>query len=576
MARILFVALLLCSSVSMAETPTDQTRSEAQYFPPTTALYLEVREPVKLISLVLDHPLREKIESLEPYRTAVRSDQYKKFLLGRTVVEAQVQMPWREALETFLANGLAVAFDRETNGIALIIQGKDEPTMQLLRDKVLEFAKLAPNPERIKQAEYRGIAVQQVDSIAFAAYGRRMLVTNQKELGKRILDQMLDAGESLADQSRFQAAIESRSDDLMAWGFADVQAIRDAGVAREVFQEQINQPVGEAIFGGIQSSLQNTPHATLSVQADPARLQATVEMPYQSDWLPESREYYFGPQSAGRAPGLPTLPETVFTLSTYRDFSEMWLRAGDLFNAEINDSLAQADANLTTLFAGRDFGEDILGSFQPEVGFVAVRQDFSGLTTQPAIKLPAFAAVFELREPEKMTQQLRRTFQSLIGFLNVVGAMNGQHQLELDQERTRDGGELVTATYVPEDDERESDTEAIVFNFSPSIGFIGNRCVVASTKSLARTLTESGDAELPSLEDNTRATLDAKVLRDILADNRSQLVAQNMLEEGHSREEAETSTDLLLQVLDYARGASASLAAEEGRLNFNLSLEVSP
>ena len=143
-----------------------------------------------------------------------------------------------------------------------------------------------------------------------------------------------------------------------------------------MFFDQINQPVAELIFGGIQSCLQKTPHATASLAGDLSGLQLVIDMPHQSDWVPEARDYYFGSEGAGRARALPDLPETLFALSTYRNFSEMWLRAGDLFNADVNDGIAQADANLTTLFAGRDFGEDILGSFEPEVGFIAVRQDF--------------------------------------------------------------------------------------------------------------------------------------------------------------------------------------------------------
>ncbi len=571
---ILTISLFTSSSLAVAQDVGKTLEPSSKFLPPSTALYLEVPSPDELISLIFDHPLRAKIESLEPYRAATSSQPYKRFLLARTMVEGQVQMPWREALETFLAQGLVLAVDRETEGTALIIHGEDEASMQLLRDKLIEFAKLDANPDRLKQGSYRGIDVQQFDKIAFAAVGPRMFFTNKKELGKDILDRMLDGGESLADQAGYQMARKTRQTPLLAWGFADVEALRDAGVARNVFFDQINQPVAELIFGGIQSCLQKTPHATASLAGDPSGLQLVIEMPHQADWVPETRDYYFGPEGAGRARGLTDLPETLFALSTYRNFSEMWLRAGDLFNADVNDGIAQADANLTTLFAGRDFGEDILGSFEPEVRFIAVRQGFDDNAPIPTIKLPAFAAIFELRDPDSMTRELRRTFQSLVGFLNVVGAMNGQHQLELGNESVGSGGELVTATYVPEVGEENSTDAKIVFNFSPSVGFVGERCVVASSAALAKALIEHHDAERQETDDNTRAKVNANVLRDVLADNRSQLVAQNMLEEGNTKEQAEANIDLLLQVIQYVRGANASLQTTEGRLRFQLSLEV--
>ena len=50
-----------------------------------------------------------------------------------------------------------------------------------------------------------------------------------------------------------------------------------------------------------------------------------------------------------------------------------------------------------------------------------------------------------------MQPELRRTFQSLIGFLNIVGAMNGQPQLDLDMEKS-EAAQFVTASYLPDPD----------------------------------------------------------------------------------------------------------------------------
>ncbi len=161
-----------------------------------------------------------------------------------------------------------------------------------------------------------------------------------------------------------------------------------------------------------------------------------------------------------------------------------------------------------------------------------------------------------------MTRELRRIFQSLIGFLNIVGAMNGQNQLEMDMEKISDDAQLITSSYVPEEDDRESTDANIVYNFSPSVGFAGERFVVSSSKTLARQLTMAKTAKPETIDDNTNANLNASVLRDVLADNREQLIAQNMLEDGNSREEAEAIIDLLLQVVDYFQDASLRLGAD--------------
>ncbi len=579
MMRILVAAWLVTMSIvwGQAQVATaEKPLTDAKLYPATSIAYFELSAPVDLFATILDHPLREKIESLQPYQMAIQSQQYKQFLFGRGMVETQLQMTWREALETFAAHRVSVAFDAATQGAAMIAHGKDAESMKLFHQKLLEFARLGENRDSIKEGEYRGVQAYQINGTRFAAYEDRMLITNKSELGKQILDRLIDGGESLAENQRFQTALAARDQKLAGWGFVDVQAIRDSGVAGAVYNDKIDNPVLELLLGGIQSSLQKTTYATISLTANVSNVGLKLGIPYQAAWIPEHREYYFGPSGDGRGPVLPAVPETLFTLSTYRNVSEMWLRAGDLFGADINDGFAMADANLTTLFAGRDFGEDILGSLEPEVGFVAARQDFSDVLPRPTIKLPAFAFVFDLKQPETMTRELRRIFQSLIGFLNIVGAMNGQNQLELDMQKIGDHAELVTSSYVPEADDKESTDAHIVHNFSPSVGFAGKRFVVSSSRDLARQLTLAKTASPAVIDDNTSAKLNASVLRDVLSDNREQLIAQNMLEDGNSREEAEAVINLLLEVVGYFQDASLRLGAADDQLEAEFKLQVRP
>lgn len=576
MMRILFVGLLLVNSLAADSPLTAAESTDARLFPTSTVVYAELASPVELISTVLDHPLRQKIESLPAYKMAIETPGYQQFMRGRVLVEGQLNMPWRAALETLLANRVSFALDANSQGAALLIHGKDSESMKLFHEKLLEFARLGPESDNIKQGEYRGVQAYQLRGAHVGVYEDRLLITNKPELGKQVLDRLIDGGESLADNPRFQTALATRDRTAAGWGFVDVQFLRQADVAKAVFQNQIDNPVGELLVGGIQSTLQKTPFATASLTASTKQFGLMVGMPYQADWVPEQREYFFGPAGNGQGPSLPRVPETLFTLSTYRGFSEMWLRAGDLFGAELNDGFARADANLTTLFAGRDFGEDILGSFRSEVGFIATRQDFADRLPRPTIKLPSFAAVLEMKESETMTRELRRIFQSLIGFLNIVGAMNGQKQLEMDIEKLGDHAELVTSSYVPEDDDRESTDANIVYNFSPSVGFSGDRFVVASSKTLARQLTTAKQPALETIDDNTHAALNAGVLRDVLADNREQLIAQNMLEDGNTREEAEAIIDLLLQVVEYFQEASVRLGTADDQLEVEIRVQVQP
>jgi hypothetical protein len=233
----------------------------------------------------------------------------------------------------------------------------------------------------------------------------------------------------------------------------------------------------------------------------------------------------------------------------------MWLRAGDLFDATVNDQLAQADSTLTTLFSGRDFGEEILGAIYPEVRIVVSHQDFKEASNMPAVKLPEFALVAKLRNPALMKQELKRIFQSLVGFINVTSAMNGQPQLDLDIEGDS-AQQYYTARFVREVDRKDNAELPVQFNFSPCLAFVDDFVVLSSTVSLTKQMavqlkSSAGENASPasSTAKNTILNVQAAALREALEANRKLMVSQNMVENGHSKSEAETEVGLLLAVL---------------------------
>lgn len=253
----------------------------------------------------------------------------------------------------------------------------------------------------------------------------------------------------------------------------------------------------------------------------------------------------------------------------------MWQRAGDLFNAKINDDFAKADGQLATLFSGKDFGEDILGALRPELHLVVVRQTFDDGPAVPAIKLPAFALVARLKDPAKMQPELRRIFQSLVGFLNIVGAMNGQPQMELDIDKS-EGKQVLSATYLAEGSEQNKQPGKINYNFSPSLAFASEWLVVSSTRGLAHTLADAVAKSAPAAgaadqAENSALRFQFATLRQLLDDNRGQLISQNMLQKGQSKEQAEREIGLMLEALGFGGDAKLTLNADQ---QLRLGLEV--
>lgn len=584
MARVLvawLAAAALCgfSRAAAAAEPRDP----AELLPASTLFYAEAPHPDQLIDLVTDHPLRAKLQEIDGYKKALASPQYVQFQLGVVLVESQLGQGWRPALKAATAGGVTIAFDGQTEGAVLLVRAEDAAVLRKVvktfTDLARQDAKGKGRPDPIEEDSYREVKVYKAGKAGFAVHDDWLVVVNKGELGKSVIDRLLDAGgETLAASERFKAARAARDGDSSAWAYADMEGVRAAGPKGPLETGHTDNPIAELLVGGLIDNLQKTPYVTAALALTADRVSVAFGAPHEDAWVSEGRRYFFGPTGeAGPAPI--RVDQSLLTLTTYRDLSQMWLRAGDLFDQNMADELAKADSNLSTLFGGRDFGEEVLGSVGPELQLVVARQDFADVKPRPAVKLPGFALVGTLKDPETMKGELRRTFMSLIGFLNVVGAMAGQPQLDFDLEKQGENQTVVTR-YLPEPDEADSTEARINFNFSPSIAFVGDRVIVSSTAGLARDIAEALQTDDTGIRQPSRANsfveLDASVLRDALADNREQLIAQNMLSEGRDRPEAEAAIDALITLVGYFRDATLRLDAADGRLGLRLDVALEP
>ena len=504
-------------------------------------------------------------------------------MLGLRFVEAQLGMKWQQALEDLSAGGAYLAFDAETQGVALLIKAAGSDQLSRIKDKVISLARKDAEskgkPDPFQEKTYRSLTAYGTGQGGFYTYQDWLVLINKSELGKSIADALLDGrSHSLATNDHFQMEREAKSPNALAWGFVQTEPFRhsdDEGL-RKLFSGQADDPGGELILGGLLEALKQTPTLSASILARERSVALQVQVPFERSSVAEEREHFFGARGEGEVKTVLNVPGSLGSIAVYRNVAEMWLRAGDLFDGRVNDNLAQADATLTTLFSGKDFAEDILGALQPEFQIIAVRQEFPEDRPIPAIKIPAFAILAEMIDPETTAPEFRRIFQSFIGFLNIVGAMEGNPQLDLGFGEVA-GGELISATFVPDVGEEADRQARIQFNFSPTLAYSKDRLVLASSVDLARSMATAEADEVqrdPDEKINSLIEIKANQLRHVLDDNRSHLIAQNMLKEGHTRDEAEHQIATLLAILDLFERASLQLKTSTSQLTFELELTV--
>jgi hypothetical protein len=576
---LVLIAVTLGVDAAATETSEADNRTAADLLPATVVVYAEVPRLGDVISVVTEHPLRERIEAMPEFEAVRDSPQLAQLRKGVVAFEASMGQPWQQAIASLSEEGIHLAIDGQTQGAALLIKSSRRDQLERFRNFLLGIAQLGQGKVgMVQQGVYRGFTAYAInEQLKMAVVDDWFLVTNKPQLGQAIIDRYLDRDQrSLRSSDHFAAAFNEpieATDQASAKAYVNLQPIRNAGIAPGLYGGKTDNVIAEMLLGGIVGNLQHTPYAVARMNVGRSGILLTLATPHEAQWT-AGREYFFGDDSDASAPPLLDIPDRLLAISSSRDLSQMWLRAPDLMTDKANEELTKADSVLTTFFSGRDFGEDILGSLYPEIQVVAGKQSFADQTPIPAIKLPAFAIQFRMRTPDVTTREFRRVFWSFVGFLNVVGAMNGQPQLDLDFEEL-DAATLVTASYVAPLDDQDDALTPIHFNFSPTLAFAGERVVLASTRDLARTLVRATDgADSTSSRPNTRAVLTAGELASSLADNKAQLVAQNMLEKGHSPQQANAEIGLLLKIVQWFEGASIDLDVTDSELVLSAGLKV--
>jgi len=561
-----------------------------KWLPQSTVAYLHVES----LETILEHPFSTSLRTSSAFKTLMRSPEAIKARAGLALLEFAIGDKLESIVKKLTTNGACIAIDKETQGVVLLA---DSESAEWLDDYLQRLVKMArtdakskQQPDPIREADYRGLRGYEFQKTVVTNIGSVLLVTNQPRLAKDIIDRSMDATKDhLVANPLFQQATQSRSAESaqdalrIANGFVDLDTLREAGVAKELLGSNRKDFAGELLLGGVLAVLQKTSFTSGAIAISPNNIRIQLQVPYDQEWIQESHTFFVGPNSKGFAPAAPNTPSSLAMLASvrsYRDLSEMWRRAGDLFDEKVNDQLAQADNTLTTLFSGKDFGTDILGAIEPQVQLMASEQKYE-LGATPAIKLPSFGIVAKLRDAD-MKKELKRTFQSFIGFLNVVGAMEGNPQLDLDAESI-EGVQYYSATYLRDRDKKYDAGLPVQFNFSPTLAFKGDFAYVSSTLAFAKKMASlplvntNAAPELsnaPPELDNTVASINVDSLRHVLESNLQQLISQNMLDKGHSKTEAENEIDILMKLLSLLQTGKLALRFDDSvRLQLDVTMQ---
>jgi hypothetical protein len=220
---------------------------------------------------------------------------------------------------------------------------------------------------------------------------------------------------------------------------------------------------------------------------------------------------------------------------------------------------------------------------------------------QPSIRLPAGALVLRLREKQAakvdIKKHFRVAFQSIVALGNLDGTSKGRPLLDMMTER-RGKAEILYATYEPPAEGEGAGAEAadakpqatgkepgaagakaaekdIYYNFSPALVLSSDRVMLCSTKQIADELADlAAAAGTEKVAQNTLVEISPRPIADLLRENREQLVAQNMLEKGHARDEAEKEIDVFVALVNAVSGGRISLTPTDKSISLEIEINT--
>lgn len=567
-----FALMATCSVPSGWAQAQDTPKDASEFLPASTAIYAHIADPAKLIDTIENHPIVEYALELKEVQRLMRTPQFAMFLLGKGLYETNIEETVIEALKTNSGNGIWFALD-ESGGVIVLLHSKDEARLKRVVGQALKLvATTGGGNVPFEKKDYRdAVAAEFKDSkVLIARYKSWFAITNKSELAKKVVDNMHDgATDPLAKQQWFKDAIAIRTangnkSDL--WAAVDLETVREKSDDKAPFLGVTDNPGVELILGGILDVLKSSPTAFGEINLND-EIHIALSAPFKNEWAHEARDYFFGEKLKGRAPLALKPKNMIANLTSYRDIGQWWLSKEDLYPENVIAELAQADSQLSTIFSGMDFGEDVLGSLEPGVQIVVTENQYDSEYV-PDVKVPAFALVGKLKDPKRLTRKLKIAFNSVVGFANIALGQNGQPQLEVETENIGEA-KLMSSTYFYEEGTEEG---LILFNFGPTIAFKGNDLVIASTKSLAKELVGMLDGGKNAESVNTMMTLDGQMLHKILGENAESLIAQNMVEEGNSRKEAQEQIGIILLIADLFKDAKLNydVTAKQMKADFSL------
>ena len=139
---IIALAAMLCQAAALANNASAAEPTARALLPSSVVAYAETLDLGAVAKMVLEHPLRRRLESLPAYGAAIESNDFAKVQQAIGAFEASMGQPWPEALSVLTDGGISVALDSTDSGIAMLVKSSEPEKLERFRNFALAIGRM--------------------------------------------------------------------------------------------------------------------------------------------------------------------------------------------------------------------------------------------------------------------------------------------------------------------------------------------------------------------------------------------------------------------------------------------------
>lgn len=555
-----------------------------QWIPQDAVISFELSRPEALLDLLAGDKAIAAVKGLPLYRAQESNPKFREFLNLVKLVETSLDTDWRTGLAKLTGGGITFAVCPQDT-VLLIVDAEDERMLQRFHEIFLGLAR----SEAEKQAQPGKVATTQYQDVAawtfngkeaHAIIGKRLILSNRPEGLKAALElRTRSEGASLASKPAYQAAKRQAGPDAAATVYADLGLLKQIPDVAALLTQQRQNPLGALAFAGMIEALRDSDWLSLGLDVQDTTLVVRASMDGKTV-SPASPAAFALPKEPGEGvlPNL-SVPRRIAAMTLYRDLHQFYAAKDELF-PERTSGLIFFENMMGIFFSGRDLTNEVLAETRPELRFVVAEQEYDPAIGTPEVKLPAFAVVMRLRNPERFNEVVEEAWQKAVGLINFTRGQQAMPGLIID--RPIHGRTRFTLAYFSTAQVEDRMKLESRFNLRPSLAMPGDYLVLSSTDGLARDLIDAlGNQKAGSIEPlattHSLVEIDAGQLASVLQANRGVLVRGDMIKKGSSQQEAETGIDMLISLVRFIERVELRIGTCEGltqaRLETKLNLQ---